>query len=166
RVKRVKRAPGQALSDFSIFKLIAQYWGCGEMFANWTTPEAVFQLMKELSKGQPCDFSGIENYSAIDEQGGIQWPFPDTETQPPEPQRRLFADGEYFHQNGRARFIFSEPVKMPEPPNDQYPFILLTGRGTASQWHTQTRTRNSDVLRKLYPERIYVEINPQDAREY
>ncbi|WP_291169495.1 nitrate reductase [Gimesia sp.] len=166
RVKRVKRAPGQALSDFSIFKLIAQYWGCGEMFANWTTPEAVFQLMKELSKGQPCDFSGIENYSEIDEQGGIQWPFPDTETQPPEPQRRLFADGEYFHQNGRARFIFSEPAKMPEPPNDQYPFILLTGRGTASQWHTQTRTRNSDVLRKLYPERIYVEMNPQDARAY
>ena len=42
--------------------------------------------------------------------------------------------------------------------------LLLTGRGTASQWHTQTRTSKSAVLRKLYPAEIYVEINPTDAR--
>jgi len=52
---------------------------------------------------------------------------------------------------------------MPEKPDEVYPLLLLTGRGTASQWHTQTRTRNSPVLRKLYPEHIYVEINPDDA---
>ena len=44
------------------------------------------------------------------------------------------------------------------------PFILLTGRGSAAQWHTQTRTAKSAVLRKLYPETVYVEINPADAR--
>jgi assimilatory nitrate reductase catalytic subunit len=43
--------------------------------------------------------------------------------------------------------------------------ILLTGRGSASQWHTQTRTSKSDVLRKLYPVEPYVEVNPVDARE-
>jgi assimilatory nitrate reductase catalytic subunit len=41
---------------------------------------------------------------------------------------------------------------------------LLTGRGTASQWHTQSRTSKSAVLRKLYPAAVYVEINPADAR--
>ena len=41
--------------------------------------------------------------------------------------------------------------------------ILLTGRGSAAQWHTQTRTAKSAVLRKLYPSEIYVEINPHDA---
>jgi assimilatory nitrate reductase catalytic subunit len=40
---------------------------------------------------------------------------------------------------------------------------LLTGRGSASQWHTQTRTQKSAVLRKLYPRKVYVEINPADA---
>ena len=40
---------------------------------------------------------------------------------------------------------------------------LLTGRGSAAQWHTQTRTRNSDVLRKLAPLEAYAEINPSDA---
>ena len=42
------RAPGEALADFHIFKLIADYWGCGEMFREWESPEAVFQLLKQL----------------------------------------------------------------------------------------------------------------------
>ncbi len=41
--------------------------------------------------------------------------------------------------------------------------MLLTGRGTSSQWHTQTRTGKSDVLRRLYPAEAYVEIHPGDA---
>ena len=53
---------------------------------------------------------------------------------------------------------------MPEPLSAKFPFVLLTGRGSASQWHTQTRTGKSDVLRKLYPQHLYVEINPTDAR--
>ena len=32
-VKKVRRAPGQALADFHIFQLIAHYWGCSTMFA-------------------------------------------------------------------------------------------------------------------------------------
>jgi assimilatory nitrate reductase catalytic subunit len=52
---------------------------------------------------------------------------------------------------------------MAELPDDAYPFILLTGRGTSAQWHTNTRTAKSDVLRKLYSARCYVEIHPDDA---
>ena len=52
---------------------------------------------------------------------------------------------------------------MAEPINESYPFILLTGRGRTSQWHTQTRTSKSDVLRQLYPEQVYVEIHADDA---
>ncbi len=55
---------------------------------------------------------------------------------------------------------------MPETPDDRYPLVLLTGRGTAAQWHTQTRTSQSAVLRKLYPAKAYIEINPIDAQKY
>jgi assimilatory nitrate reductase catalytic subunit len=41
--------------------------------------------------------------------------------------------------------------------------LLLTGRGSASQWHTETRTAKSDVLRKLYPSSPHAEIHPADA---
>jgi anaerobic selenocysteine-containing dehydrogenase len=53
---------------------------------------------------------------------------------------------------------------VPEPTDARYPFALLTGRGSSSQWHTQTRTAKSAMLRKLYPSQPYVEINPGDAR--
>ncbi len=52
---------------------------------------------------------------------------------------------------------------MPEPLDAEFPFLLLTGRGTSAQWHTQTRTNKSDVLRKLFPADAYVEINERDA---
>ncbi len=42
RIRRVTRAPGEALADFSIFKLVAEAWGCGDLFRDWETPEAVF----------------------------------------------------------------------------------------------------------------------------
>ena len=217
-VKKVSRAPGEALADFHIFKLIAQYWGCGDVFRHWTSPEAVFQILKEVTRGQPCDITGIESYQMIEAAGGIQWPYPDqsnerqrartsgnawrgaalarasgtrdlcskadpttkcikraapendpartTSTGSPGilTQRRLFEDGRFFHRNGRARFRFDPPTRAPELPDTEYPFFLLTGRGTSAQWHTQSRTAKSAVLRKLYPDQIYVEINPDDAK--
>ena len=50
-IKKVRRAPGQALSDFHIFKLVAHAYGCGEMFDEWESPEAAFQILKRLSAG-------------------------------------------------------------------------------------------------------------------
>jgi len=165
-LKRVSRAPGQALADFQIFRLIADAWGCGEMFANWTSPEAVFEILKKLSRDQPCDISGLGDYEMLDRKGGVQWPYPaDPTAQDQAQQRRLFSDGRFFHPDGRARFCFEDTRPMPEPTDAKYPHLLLTGRGSSSQWHTQTRTSKSAVLRKLYPSEIYVEISPNDARE-
>jgi assimilatory nitrate reductase catalytic subunit len=164
-IRKVAKAPGQALADFHIFRLVAHYWGgdCEKMFATWTRPEAVFQKLKELSRGRPCNFTGIRDYRMLDERGGIQWPYPEHGADDAT-ERRLLSDGQFYHEDGRARFVFGHPQPMPEPPSEKYPYLLLTGRGSASQWHTQTRTGKSAVLRKLYPERPYVEINPQDAR--
>lgn len=160
--KKVSKAPGQALTDFNIVKLISHYWGCGEMFKRWESPEATFQIMKDLSKGQPCDITGIQDYKMIDDSGGVQWPCSVPELAKDQ-QRRLFADGQFFTPTKRAKFIYEAPRSMPESPSAEYPFLLLTGRGTASQWHTQTRTKKSKILQKLYPAHVYIEINPIDA---
>ena len=55
------------------------------------------------------------------------------------------------------------PTPLPEPPRDEYPLLLLTGRGTASQWHTQTRTSKSAGAAEALSGELYVEINPADA---
>jgi anaerobic selenocysteine-containing dehydrogenase len=170
-VRPACRAPGQALSDFRIFQLIAEYWGCGDMFRKWKSPADVFQLLKQLTAGQPCDISGIKDYEMLDRCGGIQWPMlaqASTSTVLKRShnftERRLFEDGWFFHADGRARFVCEEPHAWPEPPSDRFPYVLLTGRGSAAQWHTQTRTGKSAVLQKLSPREVYVEINPQDAK--
>jgi len=153
------------LSDFSIFKLAAHYWGCADLLREWSCPEAVFEILKNLSAGQPCDITGIRDYNHLDQAGGIQWPLPDRPlSQPLSRERRLFEDGHFFTPDGRARFIFERPRPVPEPVDAAYPFTLLTGRGTSAQWHTNTRTGKSRVLRQLYPKHVYVEINPLDAR--
>jgi ferredoxin-nitrate reductase len=215
-VKKVSRAPGVALSDFAIFKLVADAWGCGHLFEKWSSPEATFQILKELSRGQPCEFTGIASYEHIDRVGGIQWPYTERDSigaaasdvaasaktrpardippsghvatnaatsasepsssststpplppagahAPKERERRLFADGHFFTPDRRAKFLFDQPRPMPEQPDADYPMILLTGRGSSAQWHTGSRTDKSDVLRKLAPRELYVEINPADA---
>ncbi|MEM6692851.1 MAG: nitrate reductase, partial [Planctomycetota bacterium] len=168
-LKKVRKAPGEALADFQIFRGIAHYWGLGDMFARWTHPEAVFEILQELSRGRPCDISGIDGYRQIDRCGGIQWPWSKQDAEvdsEPQQQRRLFTNGQFFHSDGKARLIVDEIAAAPEVPCPDYPIWLLTGRGTVSQWHTQTRTQNSPVLRQLYPNEAYIEMHPADAKNY
>ena len=167
-IKQVSRAPGQALSDFAIFKVLAHAWGCGDLFASWRDPSDVFEFMKELSRGRPCDFTGVRDYETLDAVGGVQWPYPaapggsDPDLDVAS-ERRLFEDGRFFHPDGRARFVYSTPVAPRETTSNRFPLVLLTGRGSSSQWHTLTRTSKSPMLRSLAAERPYVEINPSDA---
>ncbi len=164
-VKKIAESPGKALSDFNIFRLVAEYWGCGKMFEKWDTPENVFKLLKKLTVGQACDISGVASYQMLDKLGGIQWPCTkdDVEGLMEDNQRRLFEDHQFYHADKKAKFLYTEPKPVAEPLSEAFPFVLLTGRGTSAQWHTQTRTGKSAVLRKLYPAELYLDIHPEDA---
>ncbi|HEX2670620.1 MAG TPA: nitrate reductase, partial [Polyangiaceae bacterium] len=161
-IKPVRRPPGQALPDFQIFKLLAKSWGCEEMFRQWSSPEATFQILKRLSQTRPCDLTGIEDYGMLDRVGGVQWPLLEGEALT-QGERRLFEDGRFCHPDGKAKFLVAEPLPLPEAPCADYPLLLLTGRGSSSQWHTQTRTKHSRVLEKLASQDVYVEISVTDA---
>jgi anaerobic selenocysteine-containing dehydrogenase len=163
-VKRVARAPGQALADFSIFHLIAEAWGCADVVKALATPEDAFAVLRELSRARPHDFTGIAGYAAIEAAGGIQWPLPEgTSVADAGTERRLFADGRFHHPDGRARFVFDAPRPVAEAASTRHPLVLLTGRGSSSEWHTRTRTGKSATLRALSAQHPYVELNPADA---
>lgn len=163
-VRKVCEPPGKALPDFDIFLLIAKAWGCGQWIEDWGDPESVFRLLQKVSAGQPCDITGIQGYDHLDQAGGIQWPFPVGDTLA-ESHRRLFDDLRFFHPDGKARFVFTEPAEPAELCSEEYPFWLITGRGSVAQWHTLSRTGKVEKLRRMAPEELYVEINPQDAAE-
>ena len=164
-IEPITEPPGESRSDFDIFKSIACQWGCGDMFTEWKDPASTFQILKRLTRGRPCDISGIKDYAMLQREGGIQWPFSESHAKngSPEKERRLFGDGSFYHPDQRARFLFESVQPPTEPPDSSYPFWLLSGRGTSAQWHTQTRTGKSPMLLQMAPAALYVELHPKDA---
>jgi len=164
RCRQVASPPGLARSDLWIFGALADAYGCGDLFARWRSPAAVFDLLRELSRGRPCDFTGIHGYGDLDQHGGVQWPHPEGAPAPTQ-ERRLFEDGRFFTPDGRARFVVDQPVEVPEAPDERFPFVLLTGRGSSAEWHTGTRTSKSPLLRSLAPSEPHLELSPVDAAD-
>lgn len=181
--RRVRRPPGQALPDFEIFRLLGIAAGFTGLMEKFRTPEHAFRLMQELSKGRPHDISGILGYDHLDGAGGIQWPYPESDAPLREPQphrpgipqrlkplvrgdeggRRLFSDGRFFTPDGRARLLFDPPRPPEEPVDAEFDLVLLTGRGSSSEWHSLTRTGKSAVLSGMSPSRLVMQIHPDDA---
>ena len=164
RVSKANRAvppPGEARSDFEIFLEVAAALGVrDELFPGWTTVEDAFNEWKRVSAGRLCDYSGM-SYEAIEEHGGIQWPFPEGASNPGE-SRRLYTDGTFQTEDGRARLLPTAWEPFPEQPTPDFPFVLNTGR-TVEHWHTRTKTANVPILERLSPN-AWLEMNPRDAR--
>jgi anaerobic selenocysteine-containing dehydrogenase len=164
RVSKVNRAvapPGEARPDFDIFLDLAGALGVrDELFPGWTKPADAFEEWKRVSAGRLCDYSGM-TYKAIEQSGGIQWPLP-AGTAPDGEVRRLYGDGRFQTDDGRAKLIPVTWEPFPEQPNTEFPFVLNTGR-TVEHWHTRTKTSKVPILERLSPN-AWVEINPVDAR--
>jgi anaerobic selenocysteine-containing dehydrogenase len=164
RVSKVNRAvapPAEARSDFDIFLALADVLGVrGQIYPGWTKPADAFEEWKRVSAGRLCDYSGL-TYKAIEQHGGIQWPFPAGATHPRQTVR-LYADGVFTTDDGRARLIASEWEPFREQPNTEFPFVLNTGR-TVEHWQTRTKTWKVAILERLSPH-AWLEMNPRDAR--
>jgi assimilatory nitrate reductase catalytic subunit len=153
--------PGEAKPDFEIFLGLADALGVREeLFPRWKTAGDAFEEWKRVSAGRLCDYSGM-TYEAIEEHGGIQWPFPEGAADPQE-SRRLYTDGIFQTDDGRARLLPVAWEPFPEQPTAAFPLVLNTGR-TVEHWHTRTKTANVPILERLSPN-AWLEMNPRDAR--
>lgn len=149
------------LSDYEIFLGIGEALGMGSLLDKWRTPEDAFKLLRECSKGMPCDITGV-TYERLRDSKGIQWPCREGEELESD-ERRLFEDGKYYTPSGKAKFIFEDVTANPNATNEEFPFNLNTGRGTVGQWHTHTRTREIQAVTNIVSQKAYVDINRKDA---
>ena len=169
RVSKVNKAvepPGEAKSDFDIFLAVADRLGCREpLYPGWSSPKDAFNEWRRVSKGRLCDYSGL-SYELLDRHHAVQWPFAQKDADKlngeTPPSSRLYADGQFQTENGKAQLWAVDWEPFPEQPNDGYPFILNTGR-TVEHWHTRTKTKEVKVLERLSPT-AWLEMNPRDAR--
>jgi assimilatory nitrate reductase catalytic subunit len=162
RVSKVNQAvepPGEARSDFEIFLALAEKLGCrDELFPRWTRPEDAFEEWRRVSAGRLCDYSGL-TYGLIEKQGGVQWPLPTGKSDVT--TTRLYEDGHFQTEDGKAKLFCIEWRPFPEQPNREFPLVLNTGR-TVEHWHTRTKTGQVPLLERMSP-RAWLEMNSRDA---
>lgn len=168
------QAPGQAMPDWQIIARIACEMGFSEAFS-YNCAEEVFEEIKRFSNPKTgYDLRGV-SYDRL-RRSPLQWPCAPDGDGDRNPirylndgvsQTRLIrADGSaprlaFPTPSGRAAF-FARPHLLPEEmPDDDYPFLLNTGR-LPHQWHTMTKTGKVTKLNKLNPG-PFVEIHPDDA---
>jgi len=156
RVQRVRQAlmpRGQTRPDWEIIcdlaKRIEVRLSCEKTaFWDYDHPSVI---LAEVGRVVP-EIAGV-TYERI-EKVGLQTPVWDDQ-HPGTP----FLFSETF-PSGKGKFHRLDYVPAAELPDDEYPFILTTGR-LLEHWHGGTMTRHSD-LDKLYPE-ARAEIHPADA---
>jgi sulfite reductase (NADPH) flavoprotein alpha-component len=166
--------PGSALPDWQIIARSAAEMGYAESF-DYSCAEDVFEEIKRFTNPKTgYDLRGI-SYESL-RKNPIQWPCPPGSTNDRNPirylndgvsQKQLIREDGSIPQlafataSGRAVF-FARPHLLPdEMPDDDYPFLLNTGR-LAHQWHTMTKTGKVAKLNKLNPG-PFIEIHPDDA---
>jgi sulfite reductase (NADPH) flavoprotein alpha-component len=167
-------APGHALPDWQIIARIACEMGFSDAFS-YDSAEEVFEEIKRFwNPTTGYDLRGA-SYERL-RQAPLQWPCPPDGAGDRNPirylndgvsQTRLVReDGSvprlaFPTPSGRAVF-FARPHLLPEEmPDDDFPFLLNTGR-LPHQWHTMTKTGKVAKLNKLNPG-PFVEIHPDDA---
>lgn len=147
RVRKVVEPPGGAREDWRILMELAAHMG-----HDWRY-EHPSQVWDEMAAHTPI-FAGI-SYERL-EAGGIQWPCPSQDH-----PGTTYLHAELWQGKQTAYF---QPVPYTPPaevPDDDYPFVLTTGRHRPA-YHTNTQTGRSQAIRRLLPEER-AEINPHDG---
>ncbi len=162
RQRAVLTPPGQARADWDILAAVGRRMGWAEAFSY----ESAAQIFREyanmsslaVSFGKDFEIAGFSdiNDEDYDAMRPTRWPTASRKT-----DGRFFGDGQFFHPDGKARFV---PVTHRTPkaePSERYPFLLNTGRNR-DQWHTMTRSGLSPRLSAHLAE-PYLEMNLKDV---
>jgi sulfite reductase (NADPH) flavoprotein alpha-component len=168
--------PGDAMADWEIVARVACEMGFEDGFSFNSAEEVFEEIKRSYNPKTGYDLRGI-SYKRLREKS-IQWPCADEVTSDRNPIRylntginqtlKIREDGSqpkilFATDSGKANFFARPHVDAQEMPDDDYPFILNTGR-LQHQWHTMTKTGKIATLNKLNPA-PFVEIHPEDAAE-
>jgi assimilatory nitrate reductase catalytic subunit len=155
--------PGETKPDWWIVSEVARRLGFGAAF-DFSSAADVFREHAALSAFEndgrrDFDIGALKSLSdeAFDAMAPAQWPA--REDAPP--QRRFFAEGGFFANDRKARFIAPDIPALRSETTAGRPLRLNTGR-IRDQWHTMTRSGLSPRLGQHLPE-PFVEIHPDDA---
>ncbi len=140
--------PGEARQDWWIIQELARRLG---LHWQYSGPEDIFNEMRQCMDS----IAGI-TWQRLKQQS-VTYPC-HKEGDPGQPV--LFQSG-YPTETGRARLVPADIIPPDEQPDEDYPYILITGR-QLEHWHTGSMTRRTRVLDSLEPE-PWTAVNVRDA---
>ncbi|MCL1492724.1 MAG: nitrate reductase [Pseudanabaena sp. Salubria-1] len=154
---------GEARDDWSIFAEVGRRLGFADKF-NFQSSADVHSEFVQITRDRPCDMTGI-SHAKLAEIGVMQWQASDQNPEQDQVHnKRLYTDLQFHTPDRKARFGAYHSKGVFEIPDEQYPFILTTGR-LYGHWHTQTRTGRIDKIRQMHPN-PFIEIHPKDANKF
>ncbi len=149
RVQRVRKAlepPGEARADWEIICGIAGKMGYPMTYAS---AQEIFEEIRTVTPS----YAGI-TYDRLEKEG-LQWPCPTVS----------HSGTKFLHKDkfsrGLGLFTALEYIPPNELPDQEYPFLLSTGR-VLYHYHTGTMTTRARGPVERCPESL-VEIHPEDA---
>jgi formate dehydrogenase alpha subunit len=151
RVQRIRKAlqpAGESMPDWMILDALAARMGWKGQFC-FNHPS---EIMSEAAKLAPS-YGGMNYERLVGD--GLQWPCPNKD----HPGTGYLHKGQFTRGLGKFNVVDYRPSM--ELPDEEYPFILTTGR-VLCQYHTGTMTRKVRDLNLLRGEE-QVEMNPKDA---
>lgn len=154
-LNKIIAAPGEALPDAEIICRFAARMGYpGFDYANM---EEIYKEHAKLTSRTNINIHGLD-YKLLKKHNTLQWPFnKKTETG----TKRLFTN-HLFYTPGKKAIIHSPSDQLnSEMPDQNFPFILTTGR-VRDHWHTMTKTGKVSKL-KQHTKEAFLEIHPEDA---
>jgi formate dehydrogenase major subunit len=145
--REVLQPPGGARLDWEITCEIGARMGYP---MDYDSPEDVFSEFTALAPS----YAGLthENLGLT----GKLWPCPD----PSEDGIQVLFGDRFPTASGRGKFVPAEFAAAKELPDEEYPFVLNTGR-RLEHWHTGTMTRRSRALHAIRPGPV-VDMHPAD----
>ncbi|WP_442775884.1 nitrate reductase [Sphaerotilus montanus] len=164
-VRPAVKAPGSTRHDWQIAVDIARRLEArlpGRLNGQTTlfpydSAESVWNEHRESTRGRDLDITGL-SFDLIERAGPQQWPMPEGAATG---KARLYEDGVFPTEDGRARFSAAEFRPVAEPRDARYPFSLTTGR-LRDQWHGMSRTGTLGRLFGHIAEPV-VEMHPTDV---
>lgn len=148
RVLLVNKAidpPGEARQDWEIICDLATRMGYRMNYAS------AARIMDEIAEVTPI-YGGMSHRRLLEQE--LQWPCLSAD----HPGTKFLHEGRFTR--GLGRFHPVEYMSSAELPNDEYPFILSTGR-ILHHFHTGSMSRRSEAL-NAYVNEGYIEIHPDD----
>ena len=148
---KVLDTPGQARVDWEVVQDIANRIG---LDWHYTSPREIFdEMVSVIPSYKNLTYDNLGK-------GGKLYPNPD----PEHSDATVVMFGEKFNtDDGLAHLVPAEWLPARELPDEEYPFVLNTGR-MLEHWHTGSMTRRSYALDTIAPKAL-VFIHPQDAAE-